>query len=51
MIEKLRDDMKLPLARAEEKCMECHDIDNSPDFHKDGAFQAYWERIKHYGKD
>ncbi|MFN7845496.1 MAG: multiheme c-type cytochrome [Pirellula sp.] len=51
MISKLRDDMKLPLDKAEEKCMECHDLDNSPDFHKDGAFQAYWQRIKHYGKD
>lgn len=29
-------------------CFECHDIDNSPDFHKDGAFEEYWEQIKHY---
>ncbi len=29
-------------------CFECHDIDNSPDFHKEGAFEKYWERIKHY---
>ena len=32
-------------------CLECHDLDNSPDF----DFQDYWNReekpIKHYGKD
>lgn len=51
LMKKLREEMRLPLDRAETKCLECHDIDNSPDFHKEGAFQAYWERIKHYGKD
>ncbi len=47
----LRQEMILPLARAEAKCMECHDIDNSPDFHATGAFERYWERVKHYGKN
>jgi cytochrome c554/c'-like protein len=28
-------------------CMECHDIDNSPDF----DFQKYWPKVKHEGKD
>ncbi len=28
-------------------CMECHDIDNSPDF----DFQEYWPQVEHYGKD
>jgi hypothetical protein len=28
-------------------CMECHDIDNSPDF----DFQKYWPEIAHPGKD
>jgi cytochrome c2 len=28
-------------------CMECHDLDNSPDF----DFQKYWPQIKHVGKD
>jgi Cytochrome c554 and c-prime len=28
-------------------CFECHDIDNSPDFHVEGAFEEYWEKIKH----
>lgn len=32
-------------------CMECHDLDNSPDFHEPGAFEKYWSRIVHEGKD
>lgn len=28
-------------------CLECHDIDNSPDF----DFQAYWPKVEHHGKD
>jgi hypothetical protein len=28
-------------------CMSCHDLDNSPDFHEDGAFEKYWEQIRH----
>lgn len=52
-IKKLRDAMKLPLADevAERKCMECHDEDNSPDFHKPGAFEKYWQEVAHRGKD
>ena len=49
--EKLREDMRLPLEKASDKCLECHDIDNSPDFHKPDAFDLYWEKVKHYGKD
>jgi hypothetical protein len=48
---KLRAQMRLPLAEAERKCMECHDVDNSPDFHVKGAFEKYWEKVKHAGKD
>ncbi len=51
MLEQLRQQMVLPLARARDKCLECHDLDNSPDFHTDGAFDEFWERVKHYGKD
>jgi hypothetical protein len=47
----LRDAMKLPLEKAREKCMECHDLDNSPDFHKEGAFEDYWAEVEHYGVD
>jgi hypothetical protein len=48
-----RDAMKLPLAGgvAERKCMECHDLDNSPDFHVKGAFEKYWKEVEHQGKD
>jgi hypothetical protein len=28
-------------------CMECHDLDNSPDF----DFQTYWPQVTHEGKD
>lgn len=51
LLEELRQQMVLPLARARDKCLECHDLDNSPDFHVEGAFEEYWERVKHYGKD
>ncbi|MBW3599789.1 MAG: hypothetical protein KY475_21280 [Planctomycetes bacterium] len=46
----LRREMRLPLAEAEKKCLECHDLDNDPNFQKEGAFSEYWEQIKHYGK-
>jgi hypothetical protein len=44
---RLRDEIKLPLADAERTCMECHDLDNSPDFHLPGAFLKYWKEIEH----
>ena len=47
-IQKLRDQMRLPLAEAEKTCVQCHDMDNSPAFHVRGAFEEYWEQIKHY---
>jgi hypothetical protein len=50
-IRMLRREMQLPLAEAERKCLECHDLDNSPDFHEPGAFARYWEQIEHWGKD
>jgi nitrate reductase cytochrome c-type subunit len=48
-----RDQMKLPLAGgvAERKCLECHDDDNSPDFHANGAFERYWKEVEHRGKE
>ena len=51
LLEKLRNEMKLPLERASDKCAVCHDFDNSPNFHKPNAFEAFWEKVKHYGKD
>jgi hypothetical protein len=52
-IAKLRESMRLPLAggAAERKCLECHDLDNSPGFSKAGAFERYWEEVEHRGKD
>ncbi len=52
-IAKLREAMKLPIAGgiAERKCLECHDLDNSPDFHRPGAFEKYWAEVEHRGKD
>ena len=51
LLTRLRAEMRLPLDKAQDKCNECHDIDNSPEFHKDKAFESYWEKVKHYGKD
>lgn len=45
----LREEMVLPIEAAEQKCLQCHDLDNSPDFHAPGAFDEYWEQIEHYG--
>jgi len=49
-LERLRESMRLPLAEARESCLECHDLDNSPDFHVEGAFEKYWKQIVHEGK-
>ncbi len=41
-------DMIVTLEQArQELCISCHDLDNSPDFHLEGAFDKYWEQIKH----
>lgn len=48
----LRLAMRLPLERAREQCLQCHDLDNSPDFHEAGAFEdVYWPQVEHYGLD
>ena len=46
---KVRKDLTL-MEKAEQKCLECHDLDNSPGFHEKGGFKDYWLKIKH-GKD
>lgn len=49
---KLVGEMVVTLEQAKtELCISCHDLDNSPDFHVDGAFDKYWEQIKHYEDD
>ncbi len=51
-IEKFRAEMRLTLEEAKKsKCFECHDLDNSPEFQLEGAFEEYWEAVKHEGKD
>ncbi|TVS17587.1 MAG: hypothetical protein EA424_12355 [Planctomycetaceae bacterium] len=47
LLKKFRERVRLPLNEAERKCMECHDLDNSPDFHAPGAFEYYWEQVEH----
>ncbi len=48
LIDKLRDEMRLTLAEAREtSCVQCHDLDNSPDFVKEGGFDEYWPKIEH----
>ena len=42
--------MRLTKARAKrEHCMQCHDLDNSPDFLEEDGFNTYWEQIEHGG--
>jgi hypothetical protein len=43
--------MRLTMEDAEKKCLECHDLDNSPDFHGPGAFGKYWKDVEHKGID
>ena len=46
-LEQLRNFLHQDIDQAEQSCLKCHDLDNSPDFHHDGAFQQYWNRIRH----
>jgi hypothetical protein len=50
-LEAYRQAMILKLDQAQDHCKRCHDLDNSPDFHVEGAFEKYWEKVEHYGKD
>ncbi|MCH8923002.1 MAG: hypothetical protein IIA67_07630 [Planctomycetes bacterium] len=50
----LRQAQRLTLKKARDTCLKCHDLDNSPDFHKPDvmeSFRKYWEQVKHKGKD
>jgi hypothetical protein len=50
--DELRLEMRLPLEEARQRCLECHDLDNSPDFHEEYAFEdEYWPEVEHYGVD
>jgi hypothetical protein len=52
-VAKLRSAMRLTIEgeAAEKRCIDCHDLDNSPEFHKPEAFEKYWKKIEHKGKD
>lgn len=56
-VKRFRDEMRLSLATPESRrkaidnCLQCHDIDNSIGFKNGDAFDAYWEKVKHKGKD
>jgi hypothetical protein len=51
-MQQLRLSMRLTLDKAKERCMDCHDLDNSPDFHVTDAFEDdYWPQVEHYGVD
>ena len=44
----LRTGMRLTIKEARANaCKECHDLDNSPDFLKEGGFDEYWPKIEH----
>ena len=43
----LRAQMRLPMSRARDRCLECHDLDNDPNFQKEGSFEEYWKQIEH----
>jgi hypothetical protein len=48
---KAREQMRQTIAQAKANaCAACHDLDNSPDYIKNG-FDAYWPKIEHKGKD
>jgi hypothetical protein len=45
-----RAEMRVTLAEAKARtCAACHDLDNSPDYVKEG-FDAYWPKVEHKGK-
>ncbi|MEX0938665.1 MAG: multiheme c-type cytochrome [Pirellulales bacterium] len=46
-MKELQEQMRVTLAEAEAKCLECHDLDNSPDFN----FETYWPEVEHHGKE
>ncbi|MEL7267194.1 MAG: multiheme c-type cytochrome [Planctomycetota bacterium] len=44
----MRLSVRLEFEKAREKCMTCHDLDNSPAFHEEGAFEdVYWPEVEH----
>jgi len=56
-LEKLRKEMRLSIKTDAERhkvidnCLQCHDGDNSLEFHGGEAFDKYWPKVEHHGKD
>lgn len=43
---------EMQVAKQADSCLACHDLDNSPAFNKEGAFEeVYWPQVEHLGKD
>ncbi len=42
-----KDGQEFDKGKVVQSCMQCHDLDNSPDF----DFQQYWKEVEHHGKD
>ncbi len=56
-MKRLQGEMRLSLKtdagkkKALDICLQCHDGDNSIDFHGGEAFDEYWKKVEHHGKD
>jgi hypothetical protein len=56
-LERYRSEMRLSLKTDADRrkvidiCLKCHDIDNSIDFKGGDAFDTYWPKVEHHGKD
>jgi len=56
-LERLRKKMHLSIKsdadrrRVIDNCLQCHDLDNSINFHGGEAFDEYWKKIEHHGTD
>jgi hypothetical protein len=54
---RLRKEMHLSIKTDAEKrkvidnCLQCHDPDNSIEFKGGDAFNVYWPKVEHHGKD
>ncbi len=50
-VHKARQAMRVTIQEAKQRtCLQCHDLDNSPDYIKHG-FELYWPPIEHKGTD
>jgi hypothetical protein len=56
-LERYRSEMRLALKTEADRrnvvdiCLKCHDVDNSIEFKGGEAFDTYWPKVEHHGKD